>query len=309
MKHGQLFLARVLVFFCLALGLSACHAWHGCDSGWLSEARAGETGKDRPFRVVATTFPVWLFCRNVCENAHDVSLELLVPAQAGCPHDFSPGPGDMRKLEGADALVINGMGLEDFLPALEAGSVRFPRIVDASGGMPEVSETGMDNPHIFASPARAAQMSLNIAAGLGALDPANAALYEKNAAAFAKRLTAISDRLGAIGRTAQNRGIVLEHDALEWLAQNAGLNILETAQNHESASSLKRLRKLISEQKPALLAGDTQYNDSVLELLSRETGVPAARLDPVANGPADCPPDYYETMMLRNCVILEKYFD
>jgi len=42
--------------------------------------------------------------------------------------------------------------------------------------------------------------------------------------------------------------------------------------------------------------------------LAAETGVPAVQLDPLASGPTNAPLDYYETVMTKNCTILEKYF-
>ena len=41
--------------------------------------------------------------------------------------------------------------------------------------------------------------------------------------------------------------------------------------------------------------------------LAAETGVPAVLLDPVASGPEDAAPDYYERVMENNCRILEEH--
>ena len=66
-------------------------------------------------RVLATTFPVYQIIRNITQNVPDVEVQLMLPAQAGCPHDYALTPQDMSKLAQADILVLNGLGLEAFL--------------------------------------------------------------------------------------------------------------------------------------------------------------------------------------------------
>ena len=63
-------------------------------------------------RVLATTFPVYQIVRNITQNVPDVEVQLMLPAQAGCPHDYALTPQDMSKLAQADILVLNGLGLE-----------------------------------------------------------------------------------------------------------------------------------------------------------------------------------------------------
>ena len=36
-------------------------------------------------RVLATTFPVYQIVRNITQNVPDVEVQLMLPAQAGCP--------------------------------------------------------------------------------------------------------------------------------------------------------------------------------------------------------------------------------
>ena len=54
---------------------------------------------------------------------------------------------------------------------------------------------------------------------------------------------------------------------------------------------------------------EPQYPAKAGETLARETGVPLAVLDPVANGPADASPDYYERVMENNLRTLERTLD
>ena len=103
----------------LALGASACLAG---------------------INVLCTTFPVYQIARNVAQGREGVDLQLMLPAGMGCPHDYALTPQDMRKLGAADVLVVNGLGLEEFLGAPVASANPDLEIVDSSAGIRDLLE-------------------------------------------------------------------------------------------------------------------------------------------------------------------------
>ena len=99
-------------------------------------------------RILATTYPVYLLARNVVQNRPGAQVDLLIPAQTGCPHDYALTPKDMQKLAQADVLLLNGLGLDDFmqkaLPNAKPGLV----VVDSSAGVTPVMEAdGEEDEH------------------------------------------------------------------------------------------------------------------------------------------------------------------
>lgn len=293
---------KILRILCLFLILTApgacCHYGHCAEAG---------------FRVLASTFPIYLFTANVCSGLKNVKVEVLAPPAAGCPHDYSLTPLDLRKLSQADVFIVNGAGLEEFLGRAMQSVDRMPQMVDAGAGV-ATTELGAEhkgeaNSHIFGAPDKAIPMVLNIARGLSALDSKNAAIYAYNADIFTARLHALSQKLEKTGASAANKKIALEHGALVYLARNAGLEIALIFEGGASAAKLAAIRKEIADKKPALLAGDSQYSDRMLKTLSSETGIPFAMLDPCASGPENAPLDYYETVMEQNIRTLGQYFD
>ena len=85
--------------------------------------------------VVCSFYPLRVFAENVLRDVPDVSLQTLAPAGTGCLHDFQLLPGDLRALEGAKCLIINGAGMEDqFLPLLKKELSALP-LVDCSAGI------------------------------------------------------------------------------------------------------------------------------------------------------------------------------
>ena len=65
--------------------------------------------------ILCTTFPIYLFTKNITKGVKDVKVSLLIPPGTGCPHDYTITPGDMRKLAVKNLiLVMNGASLDDF---------------------------------------------------------------------------------------------------------------------------------------------------------------------------------------------------
>ena len=179
MKFPSLFLAVFLTVFSFACPQRA-------DAGQAAPVR----------NVLASTYPVWLLTRAVTDGVPDTEVQLLVAAATGCPHDYAPTPADLLRLEKADLVIINGLGLE--APFHDALARRGADVLDCGAGLGKALEAyegtlpaaacgqthhGHDhtacesNPHIFAGPRLAARMVESIAGELARRDPAHAARY------------------------------------------------------------------------------------------------------------------------------------
>lgn len=270
--------------------------------------------------VLCTTFAIQQITRNVTEGHASAKVDLLLPASLGCPHHYSLTPGDMQKLALADVLVVNGLGMEKFLgaPVKKANSKLV--VIDTSKGIEGLLKFsgGHDghahcdehcddheglNPHLFVSPRQAAQLALNIAAGLAKTDPEGAAVYEKNAKAYAVRLNALADEMAAQVKTLKNNRIVQPHGVFDYLARDIGLEVVAATQPHgqePSAAEMLELVKTVRAKRAGAVFTEPQYSPRVGQTLARETGIPAAVLDPVASGSADAPLDHYEMKMRKN---------
>jgi ABC-type Zn uptake system ZnuABC Zn-binding protein ZnuA len=85
--------------------------------------------------VVCTTFPMYQITRNVTQGREGVTVALLLPPSLGCPHHYSLTPQDMQKIARADVLVVNGLGMEEFLGAPVKKANPQLRVVDSSAGI------------------------------------------------------------------------------------------------------------------------------------------------------------------------------
>ena len=279
-----------------------------------------------PLNVYCTTFPLYLLTWNLTQGCRNVHTELIIPPGTGCPHDYALTPRDMRKLGAKNmVLVRNGLGLDDFILKPLRKMNPDARIIDTSAGIPalELEEKcghddchehhhGSKNPHLFASPFEAVRIVENIARGLEAADPANAAAYRANAGVYTEKLRKLCGEFTAAARKYRfsERKIVTQHGVFDYLAHHLKLPVAATISGEpEAGTTATEMASLVKKLKGAgisVIYTEPQYPSRVARTIGRECGIPLAELDPVANGPADAPMDYYEKTMRKNLEVLGK---
>jgi len=323
--------------------LQWCSVVLGCCCAVLLLRQPTAWSAEKNLQVLATTFPIYQLTRNIAAGASGVEVDLMIPAQMGCPHDYGLTPQDMRKLAKADVLIINGLGMEEFLGApLKKANPKL-KIVDSSQGIANIlqySETGEaeeehrhgegkehhdkdvhedehghqhhdgSNPHLFASPRMAALLAGAIAKSLAEIHPAGAAVYAANAQAYGQRLNQLADELAALGKRLGNNRIVTQHGVFDYLARDMGLEVAAVVQAHAgqepSAAEILKIVAVVKTKKAGAIFTEPQYPESVGATIAKEAGIASARLDPGANGPEQAPLEHYEQVMRTNLNTLEK---
>ena len=69
--------------------------------------------------VVTSFYPVWIMTLNLTRGLEDhVTVRNLAAPSVGCLHDYQLQTSDMKVLSGADIFLVNGAGMEAFLPEI-----------------------------------------------------------------------------------------------------------------------------------------------------------------------------------------------
>ena len=118
--------------------------------------------------VVASFSILGDFVKNVGGDRIDVTT-LVGPN--GDVHVYDPAPSDARKIAGAKLLVINGLGLEGWLPRLLQSSGGRAPIMTATKGIAPLKVGSDADPHAWQSVANAKIYVTNISDALVAADP------------------------------------------------------------------------------------------------------------------------------------------
>ena len=275
-------------------------------------AFAPSAGAAAPLRVLASFLPMEIFTRNVVGDTPGVTVESLLPASMGCPHDYALTPGDMKKIASADLFVANGFGMEEFLGEPVRRANPRIRVVETARGVRPIrgghDDPGDVNPHTWVSPRNAILQVREIEKALSAARPADADAFRRNADAYVSRLSALAAEFEGEAKRFRRRNIVTFHNVFDYLARDLGLTVvgeIETAPGQQpSAGEIRNLARTIRERGVPAVFSEPQYSPKIAEALGREAGVPVRVLDPVATGSPTL--TAYEDAMRRNLVTLKE---
>jgi len=269
-------------------------------------------GAADPLRVLTSFLPMEIFTRNVVGDTPGVTVESMLPASMGCPHDYALTPGDMKKIASADIFVANGFGMEEFLGEPVRRANPRIRIVESARGVRPIREGRDDpgdvNPHTWVSPRNAILQVREIEKALSAARPVDAGAFRRNADGYVSRLSALAVEFETAAKMFRRRDIVTFHNVFGYLARDLGLTVvgeIETAPGQgPSAGEIRDLVRTIREKKVPAVFSEPQYSPKLAEALAREAGVPVRVLDPVATGSPAL--TTYEDAMRRNLSTLKE---
>jgi metal cation ABC superfamily ATP binding cassette transporter, binding protein len=285
----------------------------------LSVALVGCGGTDKPaekktaepFRIVTSFYPMYVATINITDGVDGVEVYNMTKPQTGCLHDYQLMTEDMKTLEKADAFVINGAGMEDFMDKVTEQQKKL-KVIDASRGIELIhdDEEG-DNPHVWLSVTDAITQVRNIADQLKEADPTHAAAYEKNAAAYIEKLTSLKSEMHAALDTVPHKDIVTFHEAFPYFAKEFNLNIIGVVEREPGTEPTPTELQETIEQVNALptkvLFTEPQYSPAAAETIARETGAKIYTLDPVVTGEATpAAKNAYIDTMKKNMQVLKE---
>ncbi|WP_312464621.1 metal ABC transporter solute-binding protein, Zn/Mn family, partial [Pantoea endophytica] len=176
---------------------------------------------------VVTTFTVIAdMAKNVAGDAADVTSITKTGAEI---HEYQPTPGDIRRAQGANLILVNGFNLELWFSRFYQRLNDVPQVTVTQGiepmGITEGPYNGKPNPHAWMSPDNALIYVDNIRNALQKYDPANAAIYQANAERYKAQIQqTIAPMRAAVDKLpADKRWLVTSEGAFSYLARDFGL--------------------------------------------------------------------------------------
>ncbi len=262
--------------------------------------------EEKTLQILATTYPVYLFTSAVIQGVEGTAVSLLVNSQTSCLHDYTLTVTDMKAIEGADIIVMNGAGLEDFMS--DALATSKAAVIDCSEGiqlLTALEHAGHDghdheeeyDPHIWMDPGRAAQMVENIGSGLSQADSSHAQTYTEQAQSASfwlqNRKSVLRDGIASEQPDMQlpHRELITFHDGFQYFADAFDLTILKAIEEEEgseaSAADIKEIISLIGEYSLPAIFTEKNGSEATAQAISRETGVEVRTLNMLMSGPAE----------------------
>jgi zinc/manganese transport system substrate-binding protein len=226
-------------------------------------------------KVVASFSILGDFVKNV--GGDRVEVTTLVGPD-GDVHVYTPTPADVRTIADARLLVVNGFGLEGWLPRLLQAAGGKAAIVTVTNGIAPLKAGSDADPHAWQSVVNAEKYVANIRAALAAADPADADLFRENARAYLAKLEALDgDVRQAVKQIPESRRKVIStHDAFGYFAAAYGIQfIAPTGVSTESEASARDVAKIIAQVKASKIPAvflERIADPRLMRRISAETG-------------------------------------
>jgi zinc/manganese transport system substrate-binding protein len=193
-------------------------------------------------------------------------------------HVYTPTPHDARDVGAARLLIINGLGLEGWMPRLLQASGSKAQIVTASQGIAPRQRGADVDPHAWQSVENAKIYVRNIREAMTAVDPADAAVFKANAERYQAELDALDgEARAAIAEIpSARRKVISTHDAFGYFADAYGVEfIAPLGVSTETEPSARDVAEIIEQVRrtriPAVFL-ENFNDDRLVGRIAAETG-------------------------------------
>lgn len=272
----------------------------------------------RRYKIGVTLHPYYSWVARVVA---DTPIDVVPVLSAGADsHGYQASPDDIKRIAGLDAIVINGLGHDDFVkPMIAAAGNANLSVVSPNEGIPLIPynrgqshthggeaappPTGQAyNPHTFLSITGAIQQVYAIEAKLSTLWPAYADRFRANAAAYARKLRGLKADALAKLKGAKQRQVATVHDGYCYLLQEMGLEVVTVIEPaHGVEPSAAELAKTIDAIKAAgvkVVFSELSFPARLVDVIRKESGAAVYTFDHMNTG--DYAAEQFETAMKAN---------
>ena len=232
---------------------------------------------DDRLNVVASFSILGDFVRNV--GGDRVNVTTLVGSDSDA-HVYEPTPADAKRIADTKLVIINGLGLESWLPRLVKSAGKAIIVTATSGIAPLKLGSGAD-PHAWQSVVNAKTYVTNIRDALIAADSADAEAFRANAQNYLAKLDALDREVReAVGKIpAAHRKVISTHRAFGYFAGAYGIEfVAPLGVSTESEPSARDVAGIITQIKQAKIPAIFLENISDPRLIQRIAADTGARI-------------------------------
>lgn len=225
--------------------------------------------------VVASFSILADFVRNV--GGDRIDLTTLVGPDSDV-HVYTPAPGDAKRVASARLVIVNGLGLEGWLPRLVQSAGSKAMVVTASAGIAPLKHGSAADPHAWQSVPNAKIYVADIATALAAANPDDAAFFGAQAKAYLEKLETLDREVReAVAQIpADRRKVISTHDAFGYFAAEYGIQFVAplgvSTETEPSARDIAVIIGQIKAQKIPAVFLENISDDRLIRRIAAETG-------------------------------------
>jgi ABC-type Zn uptake system ZnuABC Zn-binding protein ZnuA len=293
---------RLLFVLLMALSAGAC--------GGAPNPSA--TAPNDTYRVITTTSVFADLAKMALGDA--AYIESIVPTGIDV-HTFQPSPSDVEKIQSADLIIANGLGLDGWIGSLieasgkgDVDTLLLGEGLDQESGWVYLSNaetSGALDPHVWLDPKGAILYVQHIADRVSRDAPDLAQRIAASSADGVNSIAAVDQDLAAefAAIDPARRKIVTMHDAFGYFARAYDIEIVGVAVaapgQDPSAQEIRALIDAIREAGVTALFSEVQLPSKVLDQIAAETGTTVLQ-DLYSDALGAAPADSYLGLMRTN---------
>lgn len=277
--------ALLLVLLTVLLAMTGCKA---------------KANDNRPL-IITSIYPYQLLVQELVGDS--IQVRALIPANAS-PHTWTAKPADLKAMEDAKLLVMNGLGLETELT--QAFEERSAKLVDISKllKLDEISQEshaaehhkGIEkaehshqglNPHLWLSPQLMMRATILLADELQTRFPSSATVIQANASRLIADLAAMHQQISTQRAAFDDPMLITYHDSFHWFTDDYDINVAATVQSspgkEPTAKELALLSAVIKTNKIKAIYVEPQMDRRSAKVLADELELSVLELDPLGH--------------------------
>lgn len=225
--------------------------------------------------VVASFSILADFVRNV--GGDRIDLTTLVGPD-GDVHVYTPAPSDAKRIADAKLVIVNGLGLEGWLPRLVQSSGGKAQVVTVSAGIAPRKLGSAADPHAWQSVPNAKIYVTDIAKALAAADPDDAEFFQARAKAYLDKLETLDREVRqAVAKIPpERRKVISTHNAFGYFSAEYGVQFIAplgvSTETEPSARDIAAIIGQIKAQKIPAVFLENISDDRLIRRIAAETG-------------------------------------
>jgi ABC-type Zn uptake system ZnuABC Zn-binding protein ZnuA len=287
-------------------------------SAAANNASAANTTSSAKLNVVSSVSPITNIVKNV--GGDKIELTGLVPEGINS-HTFELVPSDLVKVNEADLVIIDGLGLEANIEKVVDEAQRAkPNLQILELGDNTITpdqyifdfsfpkEAGDPNPHLWLNVAYAMKFANLTRDKLMEIDAANAGYYTENTDRYITKLKSLDEGIMQAVQSVpeQNKKLLTYHDSWAYFARRYGMVVIGAVQPSDFGQPTPRevaglINQIKTEKVPAIF-GSEVFPTEVVDQIAKEANVKIVSTlsdDDLPGDPGD-PQNSYVGMMLEN---------
>lgn len=206
-----------------------------------------------------------------------IDLTTLVGADSDV-HVYTPAPSDAKRIADAKLVIVNGLGLEGWLPRLVQSSGGKAQVVTASAGIAPLKLGSAADPHAWQSVPNARIYVTDIAKALAAADPDDAEFFQARAKTYLDKLATLDREVReAVAKIPpERRKVISTHNAFGYFSAEYGVQFIAplgvSTETEPSARDIAAIISQIKAQKIPAVFLENISDDRLIRRIAAETG-------------------------------------